>query len=770
MASVTPVSGQITARQNLQRHSYFHQSQNLDEQQGRPRGSVPLDIPQRGTGLGTSNKFQISSPRITQGPPVPPSPRARTSGNISRQRPTSLGPHGSPGALPAVTVKAPLSHPSQRQLSDPRPNANLMDRPSTTADSTFHPSHALSSRYSRNSSASQADLPPTSELKGVNARAQIRAPRELSRSGQEGKAYHSSMPPPINRTEKPRIPSKHLKIAGTAHTPTLAPPPAVPAPEERISPFNTPPSSEGSASTEELSHPFDNLHEGGFQPPPVHHSILEKRREQSSTPLHNAQSRDPRQSGFRSRQGPNASTEYRPGLPPRPGIGERKSTDSISVMVASAPATLGMVQTSESYTHSKRSTLSGANLLLEDHKHLFSAEQTSVYRGAESPTSQRQASQPRSVNFERTQSAIDSTTAGSTDFPDFSETNRKPPSFIDGPYEIHTKYDTRLFAICGQYLCTTGYLTRVWDIRTGEQLLSISHGETIKVTALAFKPGGNVENEGKRLWLGTSTGELLEIDIRSQSVVLTKINAHFRKEVVKIYRHQNEMWSFDCDGRLHVWPPGDDGLPNLESNHTSFKVPKGHSFSLIIADQLWFATGRDIRVFQPSIRPDSTFQILQKPLNQPGVGDVTSGAVISSQLDRAYFGHTDGKVTIYSTHDYACLGVINVSVYKINSLAGAGQYLWAGYNTGMIYVYDTESNPWKVKKDWQAHENPVASILVDRSSIWKLGRLQVASLGNDNAIRIWDGMLEEDWLGRRAMLGVILTNKCRRGRNAGTRH
>jgi len=207
------------------------------------------------------------------------------------------------------------------------------------------------------------------------------------------------------------------------------------------------------------------------------------------------------------------------------------------------------------------------------------------------------------------------------------------------------------------------------------------------------------------------------------------------------------LWTLDDDGKLCVWPPDETGSPNMKSTQQSFLIPKGHSFSIVVGDQLWVATGKDIRVFNLNIKSRSTFQILQKPLNQPGVGEVTSGTVVNSHPDRIFFGHNDGKVTIYSHQDFACLGVINVSLYKINSLTGVGNNLWAAYNTGMIYVYDINKSPWKVEKDWRAHDDPVVSVLVDRSSIWKINRLQVASLGADAVIRIWDGTLQDDWLG-----------------------
>lgn len=378
----------------------------------------------------------------------------------------------------------------------------------------------------------------------------------------------------------------------------------------------------------------------------------------------------------------------------------------------------------------------------------------SVDLGAKGPSIQR----PNKSAIEDSNDGVfktENNLAASLDYPDASQTNRRPPFFRQGLQEIQTKYETKLFDICGQHVCTTGYLTRAWNLLSGDLLMSLTHGEGVKITSLAFKPGATADEEGLRLWLGTNYGEIQEVDLLTQNVVFTKSNAHARREIIRIYRHQNSMWSLDDEGKLHIWLPDDEGLPSLHYTPISHRVPKGHNFSMVIRDCLWLATGKELRVFRPSSNNEASFFVTQHPLIQPHVGEVTSGAVISSQLDRVYFGHTDGKVTIYSTRDYTCLGVVNVSVYKINSLAGAGSYLWAGYNTGMIYVYDTRSQPWKVKKDWLAHGNPVANILMDRSSVWKLGRLQIASIGMDNAIRLWDGMLEEDWLGSKSYLLLI---------------
>ena len=158
---------------------------------------------------------------------------------------------------------------------------------------------------------------------------------------------------------------------------------------------------------------------------------------------------------------------------------------------------------------------------------------------------------------------------------------------------------------------------------------------------------------------------------------------------------------------------------------------------------------KDVRVFMPGARSDAEFQVLRAPLSQPGTGDITAGTTLSSKPELVYFGHSDGKVSVYNRYDFSCIAVVNVSLYRISTLIGVGDYLWAGYSTGMAYVYDTSTTPWRVKKDWKAHDKQICSIVADPSALWKLDRLQVVSLGTDNTIRIWDGYLEDDWLENR---------------------
>ncbi|KAK5161600.1 hypothetical protein LTR04_004093 [Oleoguttula sp. CCFEE 6159] len=605
---------------------------------------------------------------------------------------------------------------------------------------------------------------------------EVRRTSVVEREAASKKEPAPAAPPPINRAGKPQF-SKPSVPTDQSHEDRLAPESKPAVSDERVSPFNTPPSSNESTPAEMLPPPVPRRVESKvrtpsiqrdsyFDPPPLHHAQGDKRRAQDLRPMSRSPTfpaHTPSVAGGQVNNGrklPAADDlpELRPGLPPRRDLFISESRENLarpleprgSAGMPRRAATVTGRSDPQFLPPPRRNQPSISPRMSLDHQPtsqsgIRSLTRTSLdIRRGQTPQTGDGHSYADDIE-EPPQPGLGAHPA-LTDYPDSSQANRRPPCYRERPWEIATGYDTRLFAVCGEYVCTTGYVTRVWNLRTGESSMTLQHGDTVKVTALAFKPARNVEDEGKRLWLGTNAGEIQEVDIPTRSVIHALPNAHPRGEIVKIYRHASEMWSLDDDGRLHVWSPDETGSPSLKHGHQSFHVPKGHSSSLVMGNQLWIATGKEIRVFQPSSDANTTFQLLQKPLSQPNVGEVTSCATISSQADRIYFGHADGKVTVYSHKEFVCLDVVNVSLYKMSSLAGIGDYLWAGYNSGMVYVYDTTPHPWKVKKDWHAHDKPVASIVVDQTSVWKLDRLQVASLGIDNTIRLWDGMLKDDWL------------------------
>ncbi|RFU72332.1 hypothetical protein TARUN_9926, partial [Trichoderma arundinaceum] len=334
-----------------------------------------------------------------------------------------------------------------------------------------------------------------------------------------------------------------------------------------------------------------------------------------------------------------------------------------------------------------------------------------------------------------------------TAYPDSSSTNRRPPYIKKGCYEIQPKYDPRIFDVCGQYVCTSGPLTRVWSLLDGEQIVSFTHTEGVKATAVSFKPCADPDQDGSKVWVGTNLGEIMEVEVPTQRILTSKAGVHGKSEVTKIYRHLNEMWTVDEGGNLHVWGPDSDGEPNLNNHpHQTFKIPKGETFSMVVGDELWQATGKQLRIFAPTRDNRTQFQVLARPITVDGAGDITSGTLLKSHPGKVFLGHVDGKISIFSTSDYSCKTVVNISTWKINTLAGVGQYIWAGYNTGKVCVYDVAQTPWVVLKEWQAHDSAILRMKVDFASSYQLDQLQVVSLGADSRIKVWDGMLQDDWL------------------------
>ncbi len=718
-----------------------------------------LDMPRMSSPWSTTEAAFVPQGLETAGLPVP-RPRQQTSGIL--QRPVSTTSILAPRSPPLVTVNSPASPPKVPQLASMQPPFQQ-----AAAKPLKHVSISPQS-------VRMAPVPPkriqphtvgsSSRLSAAKSENNNRDIQPALKSIDDGPIENisRSLPPPVNRADKPKIPAKPILVAGKVNLE-----PFISATDERVSPFSTPPSSDESieAESDKLDrHRASQIEvrdtqgrqaapESAFQP------LHGTQRPSDLVQAQNLRDSDARRLGFT--QGNVAHHNMRgnpPGLPPRRVQDQRKSMQEFHASNGrqtnpTTPFTATSIPR-DSTTH-LQSTLTSPPDSLPPPKRASTFKHSDMIHAERShpphTTDHDNAvtSYPSTDLPERQESGTANYTSPALDYPEAANSNRRHPYPKTSIRAIDANFDTRLIDACGQYVCTTGHLTRVWDATTGEMVLNLGHGEKeLRVTALAFKPGVNAREEGFRLWLGTNYGDIQEVDIATQRIVLTKSGVHDRREIVRIYRYQSSMWTLDDGGKLCVWLGDETGLPDLQRNPFSHRVPKGHTFSIIIQDTLWMATGKEIRIFRPNASESVAFLITHDPLTQPGVGNVTSGAVIGGQLDRVYFGHADGKVTMYSTTDFTCLGVVSVSIYKISTLAGAGFHLWAGYNTGTLYVYDTRTQPWSTRKDWSAHAGPILNILVDRSSLWKDGVLRVVSLGADNTLRFWDGTLEDDWLGR----------------------
>ncbi|EEP79142.1 conserved hypothetical protein [Uncinocarpus reesii 1704] len=737
-----------------------------------PLGRSSLDLP-RPEGMWTPTRSE--NQHSIRGPLQP----AQTGDSPSRRRftrPLSMSFQSTPPRGPILTVESPRSPPSNSFIS---PRRNLFNGSRDDRDTQLRgTSPSIRRSPSLSSARSKTPLIDSSGSVTPDGRRLVDRDQDTSKSPK-----CSSQPPPVNRAEKPRIPVKNtppsspekspaLSTAGARSSRLLSSSPFSldsPARYARLEPLQSSSRSPGSRSREispsnqTKPKPIPNRDTKPPPPPPP------MKRKGTVKRIKTAEN-------LTSKPATNDEPEDRPGLPPR-------SRSPASQRVPLPRPTVQTSLDSSNYQPSLSVSPQGQDVNHKQALRVLNGESTVNFppppppRRETSNISIRPASEshhstpstpmtpipPRLPNNSSTISSklhissvpreeateprivTDEGAIPRMDYPDASHTNRRAPVFRTGTRGIHIKHDTRVFDVCGQYACSTGYFTRVWDLISGEQILSISHGESVKGLAIAFKPGKTVDDEGNVIWIGMGTGEIYEIDITTQAIVSSR-SSPSRREIIKIYRHKKELWTLDDDGKLLIWPPDESGSPNLQySYHNSHdRLPKGHTFSMVVDGVLWYATGKEVRLYKPSTA-DTSFQIFKTPLGKVHSGDVTSGTVCTKK-HLVYLGHADGKVTMYSARDFTCVGTVNVSVYKISSLAIVGDYLWAGYKTGMIYVYDTSTDPWTVKKDWEAHHHGVCGLLLDPSSIWTVNRLQVVSLGVDSYIRVWDGMLEDDWL------------------------
>ena len=819
-----------------------------------------LETPQ----VGSTARTCLDLPRpespwnIARGGMAPRTPQGSLSRSESpskgcHKRPMSMQIGSSPQLTPSVMVESPRSPPKGYFFN--RGKSRSPERSPT--NTTLNKVQGLVSQQSSRSSTRPST--PKSET-GDKATHQETKAGHIRHDGlvahNEGADKIPAIPPPTRVGEKPKIPAKPAPLTAQ-DLGSLLPERRKMSVEKRVSPFSTPPSSEGSPSPHEsaddvtsqarsqvpvrkteqqksgIAHdrvkpemqPKVDARLIGFSQPktvierrdprnlgfsaseakhevkadtalPVRantvstrpiardpsHEVPKSSQRHASESLRslppptqpeNAQasrkaaSRDPRLLGFSGLAPPNTSIEEsRPGLPPRRGVveppprppdGSKPSTSVHHSHVhpsASSGRTVIPTKSLQTVTSNpaleprshfppppKRHTTSEIESPLPPDR--TNANATVPRPTASGPSARQLPTRLVEEDSDEAEGDMEEPPAIRTEYPNASQANRRPPFFHSGLQDLSIKSDARSFDVCGQYLCTTGFTTRVFDLTSGKQLMEFSHGETVKIVSVAFKPGQELKSEGSRIWFGNNIGELHEIDVATQGLVASN-SSHNRREIVRILRHKKDLWTLDDEGKLFVWHADESGTPSLKYSHQAHRVPRGHTFSIVIRDKLWLASGKEIRVFKPG--SESSFTILEAPLVQPGVGDVTSGSYTTQQGGRVYFGHNDGKVTIYSIKDYACLGNVKVSDYKINGLTFAGDYLWAAYRTGKIYVYDTSTTPWTVKKDWRAHEEQVAGLILDPSSIWTLRRLQVTSIGHDQSIRLWDGMLEDDWL------------------------
>ncbi len=355
--------------------------------------------------------------------------------------------------------------------------------------------------------------------------------------------------------------------------------------------------------------------------------------------------------------------------------------------------------------------------------------------------------------------------------PDTSRSSRRPPVLNCHKYDtVQVQTQTHSAIICAAghvYVTATGHHVKVYDLNLSESsILSLDHKDfglkEFKVTSLEFCPANAAQDKGRYVWIGTKDGHMHELDVSTGQHMGSRLSIHLNA-IMRIIRHGDKMISVDDSGKVTIWTPAVAGedlhVASAQLRHS--RISDRQAFVEMLAGKLWTsarettaagARGPAVRIYDV-LNPGSATRSV---LPTEHVGTVTSGTILPSHPNHVYLGHEGGFVTIWSTATDdgvpVCEEVMRTSNSDVLCLVGINDRLWVGGRNGTIAAYSVESRPWVMTNNWVAHWNsqsalPLQKIAVDPYSIDKIGKLCVYSIGRDDNVKTWDGLLGADWQG-----------------------
>ena len=353
------------------------------------------------------------------------------------------------------------------------------------------------------------------------------------------------------------------------------------------------------------------------------------------------------------------------------------------------------------------------------------------------------------------------------DLPDSSRSSRKPPYADFYPHSesrIHVPHNGA-YAVAGSTVAVvSSHVIKLFDLTISESPLYALDMKDItpdhrskKPTSLAFRNSRPLGEKATLLWIGTKEGHLFEVDIRSAALVSSKIAAH-TQAVTHIFSTGHIMVTMDDNGKGLVFSPDNSQDFVLSTAQPRvLRISDKQDFVELIAGMLWTSArgpstsssrGPIVRVYDIHTLGSSGRSLL--PTEH--VGTVTCGTMLPSNPGYIYLGHEGGMITIWSLEGEQnvpeCVDVVKVSMSDILCLAGVNDRLWGGSRAGYISAYDTSQKPWVTTNSWVAHKDvPVTQLSVDPWSVPSVGKLCTVSVGRDERIRFWDGLLAVSWIG-----------------------
>ncbi|KAF9261315.1 DNase I-like protein [Marasmius fiardii PR-910] len=419
----------------------------------------------------------------------------------------------------------------------------------------------------------------------------------------------------------------------------------------------------------------------------------------------------------------------------------------------------------------------------------------------------RRAQTPSSDEDDESEDEGDVKGTGVDMLPDSSRSSRRPPHLLQTFASLahghtagtenriqvpaHTGY---LVMANGRVVVGHSHHLRVWDIvRSVDvpvldldlRILGRDSKVSVTVTALEVRSFAG----GSLVWVGTKEGHLIEVNVVTGELTGCKFSAHMHA-VLHLFRYGGAMVSVDDSGKVLIFGSHDEPTTDLlKTTPRVMRITDKLDFAKIIGCGFLWTAGRSevhcagtpqrvpiIRVYDlfpvpgtsgsgfcstsPGAAPSRTGQgktIL--PIEH--VGPVTSASVVPTNPGILYVGHEEGFISIWDLGGESgmerelprCVEVMKVSASDVLSVEGVNDRLWVGSRNGMISAYDVVPRPWLLTNCWSAHPGlPVRQMTVD---VWGFvdgkRRLGVVSVGRDERVGLWDGLLTNDWMEKELM-------------------
>ncbi|KAL1726305.1 hypothetical protein EV714DRAFT_276703 [Schizophyllum commune] len=328
--------------------------------------------------------------------------------------------------------------------------------------------------------------------------------------------------------------------------------------------------------------------------------------------------------------------------------------------------------------------------------------------------------------------------------PDSSRSSRRPPVLsLHKPGAPPLRATVPAYiqsALAGKFaVVASGNHVRVYDMSMSDSPIIDLGSKDFDLKE--FKAAAATFRNTRHVWIGTKEGHLFELDVLTASLTGARMAAHLHA-VSHIFRHGDSMLTADTHGKMLVFGPNEPLTGGATPRVVRFAEKQdfhnhGSPSRLPII--------RVYDIFNPAAAAGKSLLPIEH------VGAVTSTMIIPSLPDTVYMGHEEGFVSIWDlkTADGhpKCTEVMKVSTNDILCLEGVNEKLWVGGRGGNICVYDVVPRPWLVTNAWLAHLTiSVLSLQVDYLGMNQTKRLVVASCGRDETLKLWDGLLVQDWI------------------------